>query len=146
MDLLLIRFAVLPAAKDDANPFVRQAPDGCLVRFVLVLAEVLVISFGPLRLPDRMKSKLVKGLPQKRWTSPPKVDPTGLATGLLDGRDATVALHFEGTVVALAMRPQGHDQTRHQYRTRAWQRGEQRTIRMRVRSNYSNCITSQELR
>src|SRR5262245_45854219 len=109
IDLLLIRFAVLPAAKDDANPFVRQAPDGCLVRFVLVLAEVLVISFGPLRLPDRMKSKLVKGLPQKCWTSPPEVDPTGLAAGLLHGRDATVALHFQGTVVALAMRPQRHD-------------------------------------
>src|SRR5215475_15752190 len=59
-----------------------------------------------------MKSKLVKGLPQKRGTSPPEVNPTGLAAGLLHGRDATVALHFEGTVVALAMRPQGHDQTR----------------------------------
>src|SRR5262245_28688383 len=57
-----------------------------------------------------MKSKLVKGLPQKRWTSPPEVDPTGLAAGLLHGRDATVALHFQGTVVALAMRPQGDDQ------------------------------------
>src|SRR5215472_5621255 len=117
MDLLVIRFVVLPAGKDDANPFVREAPDRCLMCLVLVLAEVLVISFGPLRLSDRMKSKLVEGLPQKRGTSPPEVDPTGLAAGLLHGRDATVALHFEGTVVALAMRPQGHDQTRHQYRT-----------------------------
>src|SRR5262249_39890513 len=120
-----------PAAKDDANPFVRQAPDSCLIRLVPVLAELLVISFGPLRLPDRMKSTLVKGLPQKRRKSPPEVGPSGLAAGLLHGRDATVALHFKGTVVALAMRSQGHDHTRHQYRTRAWQRGEQRTIVMR---------------
>src|SRR5262249_52408319 len=102
-----------------------------MVRLVLVLAEMLVISFGPLRLPDRMKSKLVKGLPQKRRASPPEVNPTGLAAGLLHGRDATVALHFEGPVLALAMRPQGHDQTRHQYLTRAWQRGGQRTVGMR---------------
>src|SRR5262249_25243380 len=107
IDPLVIRFAVLPAAKYDANPFVRHAPDRRMVRLVLVLAEMLVISFGPLRLPDRMKSKLVKGLPQKRRTSPPEVDPTGLAAGLLHRRNATVALHFEGADVALAARPHG---------------------------------------
>src|SRR5258708_3727551 len=78
-------------------------------RFPHAVASAGVISFGPLRLPDRMKSKLVKGLPQKRRTSPAEVDPTGLAAGLLHRRDATVALHFEGAVVALAARPHGHD-------------------------------------
>src|SRR4030095_136748 len=82
IDLLVIRFAVLPASEDDANPFVRQASDRRLVR-LLVLPEMLIIRLGPLRLSDRVKRKLVKGLPQKLRASPTEMDPTGLPAGFL---------------------------------------------------------------
>ena len=35
--------------------------------------------------------------------------PTGRAAGLLDRRNAAIALHLVGAVVALAPRPEGHD-------------------------------------
>jgi hypothetical protein len=58
------------------------------------------------------------------------MDPTGLPAVLLHRRDATVALHLEGTVVALTPRPEGHDQTRYQHRPGTRQRCEQHALRM----------------
>ena len=49
---LILGFAVLPAAIDDAQPFEGQRADRHVVRLVLIFAQVVVISTGPLRLLD----------------------------------------------------------------------------------------------
>ena len=58
------RVAVLPAAIDDAQ-LEGQEADRHLVRLVLIVAQVVAVSTGPLRSLDRAARKLVKRLAQE---------------------------------------------------------------------------------
>src|SRR5215472_17540401 len=93
---------------------------------LLVLAQVLVIGLGPLRLPDGVAGKLVKGLPKKLGADKPEMHPFGVATSLLHGGDAAVALHFVSTLIAVTKGPKRYQQTRCQERPGTRQRREQR--------------------
>src|SRR4030095_5161404 len=60
---LVIHHAVLPAAKQDADPFVGQGADRRMVSFLVVLALMVVIGSRPCRVRDGTGSELMERLP-----------------------------------------------------------------------------------
>ena len=62
-----------------------------MVRLVLIVALVVVVSTGPLRLLDRATRKLGKRLAQKLRADEAEMHPLAVAIGLRDGGDAAVA-------------------------------------------------------
>ena len=52
------------------------------VRLVLIVAQVVVVSPGPLRLLDRATRKLVKRLAQKLRADEPEMHPLAVTTGI----------------------------------------------------------------
>src|SRR6185436_1437486 len=107
--LFIVGSAILPAAKDDADPFVGQCPHRCVVRLVLG-ALLLVVSLSPFALAKRLAGKFVEGLAQELGAGPTEMSPLDFAAGCLDGSDPTVALHLIGAVIAFATRSKGSDQ------------------------------------
>ena len=74
MQLLSVRLAILPAAKENADPFEGQRPDGGVGRFSFGTL-LLVIRFRPGARADGMPRPLVKGLPYELRTSPAPMHP-----------------------------------------------------------------------
>src|SRR6185369_10344628 len=128
IDGLVIGFAVLPAAIDDAQPFKGQGADRHLVRLVLIVAQVVVVSMGPLRLRDRATRKLVKRLAQKLRADETEMHPLAVATGLRDWGDAAVTLHLVSALVAIPLRAEGHYHAWRQGVAGARQRPKQRPV------------------
>src|SRR5262249_7590727 len=99
----VIRHAILPAAKHDANPFEGQGPDRGMV-FLAALALALVIDTRPNRLRDRVSRPFVKALPQKLGTGPAKMHPFLLSAALRYRRNPAVFLYLCRTPITIALR------------------------------------------
>ena len=88
---LSVRNAVLPAAKEDAEPFEGKGSNGAMVR--LVSSALLVIKRPrPVRFSRRQPGPFMKRLAQELWTGPAPVPPFLLAATLGDRRNAGIAL------------------------------------------------------
>src|SRR5580704_121356 len=101
-----------------------------MVRLVLIVALVVVISTGPLRLLDRATRKLVIRLAQKRRAGKAEMHPLAVATGPGDRGDAAVALHLVSALVTIALRSEDHHQARYQNVAGARQGPKQRPVGM----------------
>src|ERR1700737_1178271 len=67
--VLVIRYAILPAAKHDANPFEGQSSHRSMV-VLAPLALLLVIGPGPQRLRNRVSRPFVKHFAAETWHRP----------------------------------------------------------------------------
>ena len=109
---VVVRFAVLPAAEQNANPFESQGPYRGVVLFRSVAVRP-VKGLGPLALWNRLAGKLVEGLAGEVLTGPADAHPVDLATANVHGSDTAVALHLEGGLVAFPTRAEGGDEAGH---------------------------------
>src|SRR5262245_25491065 len=94
----------------------------------LVVPQVLVIGFRPLRPADRVNGKLVKGLAEKLGAGKAEMDPFGFSAGLLHGCYPAIALQLVSTLVAITLCSEGYDQPRGQRGASPGQGGKQRAI------------------
>src|SRR4029450_1742625 len=78
--LLIVGSAILPAAKDDAEPFVCQGPHRRVGRLVLG-ALLLVVSLSPFALAKRLAGKFVEGLAEELRAGPTKMSPLDFGAG-----------------------------------------------------------------
>src|SRR5882724_5263797 len=107
---LVIRFAVLPTAKEDANPLEGHGAHRCVM--ALAQASLMIVeSTGPCRSGNRVRCELVKGLTKELRTSSSEVLRAAIAAGFGDWRDAAVGLQFTGVVEAFALCSKGGNQT-----------------------------------
>src|ERR1019366_7912618 len=129
--VLVIGGALLPALKEDANPFVSQRPNDGVVFFALVRV-VLHIVARPLAVGDREAAKLVKGLPVKLGTSRASIDDSAFAAALGHRSDAGEALHVERRRIARAVGAKEGQEARCQRGARAGEAGEELDLRMGI--------------
>ena len=79
--------AVLPASKQDADPFKGQSAYGNVV--TLASGDLgLIVGLSPGAETDRVSSELVKRLSLELWAGPSEVDAEALAAGDADGGNA----------------------------------------------------------
>src|SRR5215469_12053275 len=100
--VFVIRYAILPAAKHDANPFEGQGSHRGMV-VLAALALLPVIGAGPRRLRNRVSCPFVKTLPQKLGTGPAEMHPFLLPTRLRHGCDPAVFLYLVGAAVTIPL-------------------------------------------
>src|SRR5439155_10658709 len=118
---VVIRDAILPAAKCNADPLESQGPYGSMMVFAS-LPLLLIVDTRPVAQSDGMAGPFVESLAKKFRTSPSEVNPLRLAAPLHDGCDATELLHAVRVDIALAPRSEGDHQARRQGRTSAGKR------------------------
>src|SRR5262249_37414906 len=103
VDLILIRFSVFPAAKQDSDPFVCQSTNGGVVTLA-ALSEKFVLRFGPLAPAPRMIGKFLKRLSRKFRTRIAPMHETFFATRLGNRRNARQFLHFRRGLKSIPIR------------------------------------------
>ena len=89
--IFVVAFVVLPAAEDDAYPFVGQCTDDGVV-FVSSSFLLRIISARPGGMPDRFAGVFVEALAQELRTAVAAMDVVTLATLFENGSNATEAL------------------------------------------------------
>src|SRR4051812_589099 len=93
--VFVVRRAILPAAKEDPNPFEGQSANNGMVFFTFSRVVIDVVA-GPLALADGEPGKLMEGLPVKLGAGLPEIDHSGFATAFGDRRNARKALNVAG--------------------------------------------------
>src|SRR5262252_548388 len=93
VDLILIRFSVFPAAKQDSDPLVGQSTNGGVVTLA-ALPEEFVMRFGPLAPAPRMLGKFLKRLSHKFRTRVAPMHESFFATLLGNRRNTYQFLHI----------------------------------------------------
>ena len=85
----VIRFTILPTAKQNPNPFVGQRSQG---RVMIIAAAPLLVVVGPrpVRKPNGLIREFVKGLLDEFRTGQAMVDPEGFAAPFGHGSNARV--------------------------------------------------------
>src|ERR1700693_2654506 len=107
----IIRRALLPASKQNANPLEGQRPDGSVMAFVLRALRWVVLP-RPVRKSDRMRGPFVKRLPEKFRASPTPMHPILSPTAFDQGSDTAAALDLGGAAIAISQCAHGRDQPR----------------------------------
>jgi hypothetical protein len=102
---LAIGFVILPATKEDANPFERKSSNDCVPWFA-TRALPLVISLRPNRRRQGMHSPFMKRLAQELRAGPAPMNTRLFAAAGEHGRNAAVALQFTGALITIALRTQ----------------------------------------
>ena len=87
VDLVGVRYAIVPAAKEDPDPFEGHRPDSGVVALAFFALEIVMLA-SPLAGADRAAGPFVKGLSNELRAGPAPVNPYLVATGLSDGSDA----------------------------------------------------------
>ena len=88
--MLVVRFAVLPTAEENANPFKSQCSYHSVMLFRFVTMGVIK-GLGPSTAGNSLAGELLKGLAGELLTRVPYRDPIGFAAGDVHGSDAAVA-------------------------------------------------------
>src|SRR5216684_2432813 len=117
---LIVRRAILPTARENADPLECQGAHGRLVRLALV-ALLLVIDLCPEGMPDRFRGPFHERLAEERRTLPTPVHPGFLATAFRDWCNACVFLELRGGGEAFPLFAEGHEETRGKDRPGAWE-------------------------
>ncbi len=129
IDRFIIRHTVLPAPKEDTDPFKRECPDGGLVCYALV-ALLLVVGPCPERMPEGFSGPFHERLPQELRALEAPVDPRFVPAAFRHRRDTSVFLQRIGGGIALALFAEGDQETRCKDSTSAWERIKQGEVGM----------------
>ena len=125
----IIRGALLPTPKKNADPLERQRAHGDLVGLALITL-LLVIDLRPEGMPDGFSGPLYKRLSQELRALEAPVHLRFLAAAFRDRRDARVFLEFLGRGVALPLFAKGHEKAGGKDGPGAWQGIKQGEVRM----------------
>ncbi len=106
---LIVRGAILPTARAEADPCEGEGPYGRLVRLALV-ALLLGIDLGPEGMPRGFRRPCHERGPEERRTPEAPVAPGLLATAFRDWRDARLFVVILGRDVALPLCAAGHEE------------------------------------
>src|SRR5215813_12707791 len=98
----IVRCALLPAPREDADPCEGQGPYGGLMGLALV-ALLLVVNLCPAGMPDRLRRPCDKRLPEELGTLEAPVHPGLLATPFGDWCDPGIFLEVGGGGIAFAL-------------------------------------------
>ena len=115
----IIRRAVLPTPREDADPCKCQGAHGRLMRLALV-ALLLRVDLGPEGMPGGFRRPLSKRVSQERRTLEAPVDPGLLAAAFCHWRNPSLFLAFLGRSVAVPLFAKGHEEARGTDSTSAW--------------------------
>src|SRR5262244_3944205 len=110
-DGLIVRRALLPAPREEADPCEGQCPYGGLMRLALV-ALLLVVHLRPEGMPDRFGGPLHERLSQELGTLETPVPPGLLATPCGHRRDPGIFLACGGGGRACALFADGNEPPR----------------------------------
>ena len=121
--------AILPTPREDADPWESQGTHGRLVRLALS-ALLLVVDLGPEGRSGGCRRPLHKRLAQKLGTRETPVAPGRLAAAFGHGRHPRIFVACLGRSVALSLVTTGHQETRGEDGTGAWQSLKQGEIGM----------------
>jgi len=77
-DGLIVERALLPAPREDTDPFAGQGPHGGLMGLALVTL-LLVVPLGPEGMADRLRRPCDERVPEELWTLQAPVHPGLLA-------------------------------------------------------------------
>src|SRR6185295_1345102 len=130
MERFLIGSPLVPAAKENALPFVGQGAHRGMMVESFDLALMVVKGSGPFTLLNRMGGVLMKGLTQELGTGPPEVNPLGGTAAHRNRRNPRVGLKLSDAAPAIPPRTKGRQQPRSQGRSSAGEGGENLRIRM----------------
>ena len=139
IDRFLIRRALLPTPKEDADPFECQGSYGRLVRLAFV-ALLLIIDLGPEGMPRGFRRPLHERLAQERRTLEAPVHPGLLATAFRDRRNARVFLEFLGGGEAFSLFAEGDEEAGSKHGSGPWQGVKQREVGMVLGALRNSCI------
>jgi hypothetical protein len=129
IDGLIVRCALLPAPREDANPFECQCPYGGLMGFTLV-ALLLGVHLRPERMSDRLCSPFNERLPEELGTLETPVHPGLRAAPFGHRRNASIFLECGGRGIACALFAEGDEQPGGEDRPRSWEDSEPGEIGM----------------
>jgi hypothetical protein len=101
--LFVVRGMLLPTAEHDPNPFVAQGAQGRVMRLA-GRAEAVITGPRPQGTANRLFREFLDALAQEFGTSPPPMDPMGLAALFGDRGDARQELDFTGQVKTVPIR------------------------------------------
>src|SRR5262245_54079776 len=101
-DGLIVRCALLPAPREDADPCERQCPDGGLMGLALI-ALLLGVHVRPEGMPDRLRRPFDACLPEELGTLEAPAPPGFLAAPFGPRRDPVLFLEFGGGGLACAL-------------------------------------------
>ena len=120
IDGCIVRRALLPAPRAEADPFERQRSYGSLMGLALV-ALLLVVHLGPEGMPDRLRRPCDKRVPEARGTREAPAHLGLRAAPCGSWRDPSIFLEFGGGGIAFALVAKGDQETRSEDRARSWQ-------------------------
>ena len=123
--------ALLPAPREDADPFEGQGAHGRLVRLAFV-ALLLVIDLRPEGMPGGFRRPLDERLAQERRALEAPVHPGFLATAFRDRGDTCIFLEFRGRGIAFPLFAKGDEEAGGKDGPGSWQGVKQWEIRMRL--------------
>src|SRR4030095_917254 len=109
-DGLIVRCALLPAPREDADPCEGQGPYGGLMGLALV-ALLLGVHLCPEGMPDRLRRPCDKRLPEELWTLEAPVHPRLLAAPFGHRGDPGIFLAFGSGGIAFALFAKGDAQS-----------------------------------
>ena len=133
IDGCIVRRALLPAPRAEADPFERQRSYGSLMGLALV-ALLLVVHLGPEGMPDRLRRPCDKRVPEARGTREAPAHLGLRAAPCGSWRDPSIFLEFGGGGIAFALVAKGDQETRSEDRARSWQGLAQGEIGMALRA------------
>src|SRR5215831_7078937 len=108
-DGLIVRCALLPASREEAEPCERQCPDGGLMGLALG-ALLLIVPLGPEGMPDRLRRPCDERLPEELGTLEAPVPPGLLTAPFRHGRAPGICLECGGGGLACAVFAAGDEQ------------------------------------
>ena len=106
IELLIVGNTLLPAAEEDADPFVSQRTNGGVV-FLSAFNLKLVVRLSPGGPSPGVVRKFMKRLPNKLRTGHAPMDPMLLATLLGHRSDTGELLHFRSCGITIPIRAEG---------------------------------------
>ena len=133
IDGLIVRRALLPAPREDADPCECQCPYGGRMGLALV-ALLLVVHLRPERMPDRLRRPCDERLPEELWTLETPVHPGLLAAPFSHRRNPGLLLEFGGRGRACALLAESDEQPWGEDGARSWEGLEQGEIGMALRA------------
>ena len=119
IDRFIIGRVMLPTPKDDTDPFARECPDGGLRGGALV-ALLLGVGMGPEGMPNRFSGPRHERVSQECGALKTPMDPGFVSTSFRHRCNASILLELIGRGVAVALFPEGDEETRGKDRAGSW--------------------------
>jgi hypothetical protein len=115
----IIRRALLPTPREDADPLKGQGAHGRLMRLALITL-LLIVDLGPAGMPGGFRGPLHKRLAQERRTLEAPVDPRLLPTAFRHRRNPRLFLEFLSRGIAFPLFAKGDEEAWGKDRPSTW--------------------------